>query len=318
MKLLKLVPDNTNFRFLRLRFIMAGLSVVMIVGSLALVMIRGLNFGIDFEGGIMIEAGFTQAPALDPMRAQLNQLSLGDVSLQQFGSPTEIAIRLPRQNGGDEKATQAAVAKVQQALREKHGDGVTFRRVETVGGKVSQELYRDSAIALGLAMLGIAIYIWFRFEWQFGVGALLSLIHDVAITLGFFAVTQMEVNLSIVAAFLTIIGYSLNDTIVVYDRIRENLKKYRKMEISDLLDLSVNETLARTVMTSLTMLVTLVSLLIFGGEVLRGFSAAMTLGILIGTYSSIYVAAPMLIWMKVGPHSFIPEDANPQAEKIVP
>jgi preprotein translocase subunit SecF len=317
MKLLKLVPDNTNFKFLRLKWWALAFSVALVVGSLALTAIRGLNFGIDFTGGIMIEAGFDQAPDLDALRGQVNGLGLGDASLQNFGSPTEIAIRLPRQGDGNEKLTQAAVAKVQASLKANFKDGVTFRRVETVGGKVSAELFRDAALAMTLAMIGIALYIWIRFEWQFGVGALLSLIHDVAITLGFFAITQMEVNLSIVAAFLTIIGYSLNDTVVVYDRIRENLKKHRKMDIEQLLDLSVNETLSRTIMTSLCMALSLLALILFGGEVIRGFTAAMLLGVAIGTYSSIYIAAPMLIWMKVNANSFIPQATGP-AEKIAP
>jgi preprotein translocase subunit SecF len=317
MKLLKLVPDNTNFDFLRLKWVCTFLSIGLVVGSIALVAFRGLNFGIDFTGGVMIEAGFRQAPDIDQMRERVNGLGLGEASLQEFGSPTEIAIRLPRQGDGDEKATQAAVAKVQAALRQDYGEAVSFRRVETVGGKVSAELFRDAALAMTLAMLGIALYIWFRFEWQFGVGALLSLIHDVAITLGFFAITQLEVNLSIVAAFLTIIGYSLNDTVVVYDRIRENLKKYRKMDTQALLNLSVNETLSRTIMTSLSMALALLALILFGGEVIRGFTAAMLLGVAIGTYSSIYIAAPMLIWMKVGSNSFVPQDTG-KAERITP
>jgi preprotein translocase subunit SecF len=317
MKLLKLVPDNTNFRFLDLKWWATAFSILLVLGSLVLTGVRGLNFGIDFTGGILLEVGFRQAPNLDQLRNQINGLALGDATLQEFGSPTEIAIRLPRQGDGNEKLTQQAVNKVQESLRSTYSKDVSFRRIETVGGKISAELFRDAALAMTLAMLGIAIYIWLRFEWQFGAGALISLIHDVAITLGFFAITQMEVNLSIVAAFLTIIGYSLNDTVVVYDRIRENLKKHRKMAIEDLLNLSVNETLSRTIITSLCMALSLLALILFGGEVIRGFTAAMLLGVAIGTYSSIYIAAPMLIWMKVSSSSFIPQEGG-KAERVVP
>jgi len=316
MPLLKLVPENTNFQFQKLRYVATAVSVLLVLASIALVAIRGLNFGIDFTGGIVMEVGFSQSPNLDKLRANLNTLKVGEVSLQQFGGPNEVAIRLPQQSGG-EAGQQKAVHTVEDALHAEFGKGkVTVRRVETVGGKVSGELVRTGALSIGLAMLAISLYIWLRFEWQFGVGALLSLIHDVAITMGFFALTRLEFNLNIVAAILTIVGYSLNDTIVTYDRIRENLRKYRKMDIVPLLDLSVNETLSRTIMTSLTVTVALVALVLFGGEVIRGFTIAMTLGVLIGTYSSIYIAAPMLIWMKVGPDSFIQKDDGSKAEKV--
>ena len=315
--LIKLVPDATNIRFLRLRFIAAGLSVALLIASMALVMTRGLNFGIDFTGGVLMEIGFDTPPNLDALRTDINGLGLGEASLQEFGSPTEIAIRLPQQVGG-EQGQQIAVDKVSTAITAAFGEDFTFRRVETVGGKVSGELVRAGTLAILIAMLLISIYIWWRFEWQFGFGALLSLVHDVGLTLGFFALTQLEFNLPIIAAILTIVGYSLNDTIVVYDRIRENLRKYRKMDIEPLLDLSVNETLARTVMTSLTMVVALASLIIFGGEVIRGFTSAMLFGVLVGTFSSIYVAAPLLIWMKVGPNSFVQraEDGTSMAERV--
>lgn len=312
--LLKLVPDNTNIGFLRWKYVATAISVLLVVGAIVLTAVRGLNFGIDFAGGIVMEVGFEQAPNLDSLRRDLNKLGLGDVSLQQFGTDKQIAVRLAQQPGG-EKGQQKAVSTVQSELKKSFGDKVSFRRVETVGGKVSGELVKDAALSIGLAMVSIAIYIWFRFEWQFGVGALFSLVHDVALTIGFFSLTRMEFNLSTVAAVLTIVGYSLNDTIVVYDRIRENLRKYRKMDIEPLLDLSVNETLSRTIMTSMTMVLSLLALLIWGGEVIRGFTAAMLLGVGIGTYSSIYIAAPMLIWMKVGPSSFLQKDEAPGASK---
>jgi preprotein translocase subunit SecF len=312
MKLLKLVPDNTNIDFLRFKWPAVVLSLLLVIGSLVLVATRGLNLGVDFKGGIMMEVSFASVPKLDAVRSQLNGLGLGDVAIQTFGKPTDVAMRVPFQAGG-EKAQQQAVDVVKTALSKKYGaNGYKVRRVETVGGKVGGELRKSAILSSTIGMLAIAAYIWLRFEWQFGVGALLSLIHDVALTLGFFALTQMEFNLSIVAAILTIIGYSLNDTIVVYDRIRENLRKYRKMDIQQLLNLSTNETLSRTMMTSLSIMMTLAALLILGGEVIRGFTAAMLLGVLIGTYSSVYIAAPMLIWMKLRRDAFLntEESAN--------
>lgn len=314
MKLLKLVPDNTNIHFLKWRNAATIFSLILVFGSLALVAVRGLNLGVDFRGGIKMEVSFPSTAPQDKLRTELNTLGLGKVAIQQIGKPTDVAIALPFQAGG-EKGQQLAVDKVKADLLTKYGKSIKFSRVETVGGKVGGELTQSAYYSAIIGMLAIAAYIWIRFEWQFGLGALLSLIHDVSITLGFFAITQFEFNLQIVAAVLTIIGYSLNDTIVVYDRIRENLRKYRKMDMEALLDLSVNETLSRTIMTSLTMVLSLLSLLIFGGEVIRGFTAAMLLGVIVGTYSSIYIAAPMLIWMKVGRDSFLPL-ATSKNEKV--
>lgn len=303
--LLKLVPDNTNINFMRWKNISLGLSVLLLIASIALVAVRGLNFGIDFKGGILIEAGFEQKPDLDDLRNQLNGLGLGAVSLQEFGGDRQIAIRLQQQDGG-EQGQQIAVAKVRQTLQAKYGEeGVNFRRVETVGGKVSNDLIWDASLAIGLAMVAIAIYIWFRFEWQFGVGGLISLFHDVALVVGFVALLGLEFDLNMVAALLTTVGYSLNDTVVIYDRVRENLRKYRKMDMEPLLNLTLNETLSRTIMVSLTTSLALLALLVFGGEVLRGFTAAMLVGVWVGTFSSIYVAAPLLIYMKVGPQTFL-------------
>jgi preprotein translocase subunit SecF len=313
LPLLKLIPDDTNIRFVRWRWVAAVVSLLLLGGSILLLGVRGLNYGVDFAGGVMMEVGFDQAAPLDELRDTMGALGVGEASLQQFGSPDVVAIRMPLPRGagesGGEEAVQQLVARVQSAIQEDHPDA-SVRRVETVTGKVSDELQTDGMWAAILAMLGVALYIWFRFEWQFGVGALLALVHDVVLTLGFFALTQLEFNLNIVAAVLTIIGYSLNDTIVIYDRIRENLRRYRKMEIAELLDLSVNETLARTIVTSLSMVLALTALLVLGGEVLRGFSAAMLLGIGIGTFSSIYVAAPVLLWLRVGSDSFVGQDAK--------
>ena len=252
------------------------------------------------------------------MENTLASLGYGEPVIQRFGAPNEVSIRLRLPDGANtdpavsDKMTQQVVAKVRAEHPDARIDGV-----DSVSGKVSGELFTTAAYALIAAMIAISIYIWVRFEWQFGVGALFALVHDVSLTLGMFALFQMEFDLNIVAAILTIIGYSLNDTIVVYDRIRENLKKYRRMPMAELLDLSVNETLSRTVMTSLTLLIVLVSLLILGPASLFGFTAAITLGIFVGTYSSVYMAAPILIWMGVTPDSFVPtENVADRQEKI--
>lgn len=306
MRLLKLVPDHTNIEFTKWRTLAMGISLLLIIASIALVAVRGLNLGVDFVGGQMVRVSFSQPVQVDELRATVGNLGLGEPTIQQFGSPQDVSIRMPLPEGGD-GAANAAASKLKAAISAKHPDA-KFGSVDTVSGKVSGELFRTGAISMALAMLAISIYIWLRFEWQFGFGSLFALVHDVALTFGFFALTQLEFDLNSVAAVLTIIGYSLNDTIVVYDRIRENLRKYRKMEIVPLLDLSVNETLSRTIMTSLTMIIALVALLIWGPEVIFGFTAAMLLGIFIGTYSSIYMAAPMLVWLKVGPDSFVAKE----------
>ncbi len=308
MRLLKLVPDNTNIDFLKWRKVAMALSVIMIVASIALVAVRGLNLGVDFVGGQMMRVEFTNPPPLDQLRSKVDSLGLGEATIQQFGSPKDISIRTPLPEG-DKSAADAAANKLKAGIQAAYPDA-KFGQVDTVSGKVSGELITTGALALGLAMIAISIYIWFRFEWQFGVGALFALFHDVALTFGFFALTQLEFDLNIVAALLTIIGYSLNDTIVVYDRVRENLKKYRKMDIVALLNLSVNETLSRTIMTNVFMFITLGVLLVMGPEVIFGFTAAMLLGIFIGTYSSVYMAAPLLVWMKVGPDSFTARDTD--------
>lgn len=317
MRLIKLVPDHTNFPFVKYRNIAMLFSLALIIASIVLVAVRGLNFGVDFEGGLTMEMRFEKPVELDELRATVDGAGAGEASLQTFGDPRTVAVRLPLPPG-DDQAVQRTVQHVQQVIKAGHPDA-EFRRVETVSGKVSGELVRDGALAMLLAMVAISIYIWFRFEWQFGVGALFALVHDVSLTLGFFALTQLEFDLNIVAAVLTIIGYSLNDTIVVYDRIRENLRKYRKMDIEGILDLSINETLSRTIVTSLSMVIALGILVIFGGSVLFGFSIAMLLGIFIGTYSSIFTAAPLLIWLKVGPHTFVSNEtvkskANPHGQ----
>ncbi len=303
MRHLKLVPDNTNIDFMRWRNVALVLSIIATAASIFYTAYRGLNLGVDFVGGQMIRVSFQQPVNVEKLRADVNSLHLGESSIQQFGGPKSFQIRLPKPGGGPASAN-AAAEKVNHMLATAF-PGSKVELVDTVSGKVSEELATSGAMAIGLSMVGIAIYIWFRFEWQFGVGALLTLAHDVSMTLGFFAFTRLQVDLNVVAAILTIVGYSLNDTVVVYDRIRENLRKYRKMSILPLLNLSLNETLSRTVVTSLTILIALAALLFFGPEVIRGLTIAVFLGIFIGTYSSIYISSPVLVWLGVTPDSFV-------------
>jgi preprotein translocase subunit SecF len=250
---------------------------------------------------------------VEELRGRVGTLGLGDANIQEFGGPRSYQIRLPKPEGGEAAANRAA-SQV-RGLIEQQYPGARVDAVETVSGKVSQELATDGALAIALAMLGIAIYIWFRFEWQFGVGALVTLFHDVSMIFGFFAITQLQVDLNIVAAFLAVVGYSLNDTVVIYDRIRENLRKFRKMAIIPLLNLSLNETLSRTIVTSLSIMLALTMLLLLGPEVIFGLTLAILLGTFIGTYSSIYISAPFLVWLGVKPDSFLRVDdgtSNPQ------
>lgn len=312
MKLLKLVPENTNLDFMRWRNVALVLSLIATVTSIGYTVYRGLNLGVDFVGGQLIRVSFAQQVDVEQLRSKVDSMQLGEASITQFGGPTTFQIRLPKPPGGDAAANSVAT-KVKQEV-EKDYPGAKIESVDTVSGKVSEELADNSAIAIALAMLGIAVYIWFRFEWQFGVGALLTLAHDIAMTLGFFAFTRLQVDLNVVAAFLTIVGYSLNDTVVIYDRIREDLRKYRRMAILPLINLSLNETLARTVVTSLTVLIALGVLMLIGPEVIFGLAIAIFLGVLIGTYSSIYISAPVLVWLGVKPDSFVRADEKDSAQ----
>jgi preprotein translocase subunit SecF len=311
MRLLKLVPDNTNIKFLKLRIPFFVVSILLIAASWALVMTKGLNYGVDFAGGLEVRATFTQsaeAPVAQ-LRDDVEALGYGSPVVQRFGEDNQVSIRvrLPDDVAANQEAAQQAANEVVSTLQAEYPD---FRLDgnDNVSGKVSGEFRMTAVYALLAAMAAIALYIWIRFEWQFGVGALFALFHDVSLTLGMFALFQLEFSLQIIAAILAIIGYSLNDTIVVYDRIRENLKKYRKMPLPELLDLSVNETLARTVMTSLTLFVALLPLLMFGPASLFGMVAGITLGLFVGTYSSVYMAAPILVWLGVTSDSFVPEE----------
>jgi preprotein translocase subunit SecF len=320
MKLLKLVPDSTNIKFLKLRVPFFVLSIVLILGSWAAVAVNGLNFGVDFAGGQEVRMTFQnrETAPIPSLRELVGGLGYGEPVVQEFGAPNQVSIRVALPEGAEDTpgAATAIGDRVIAAIAAEYPDARKDGN-DTVSGKVAGEFRNQAILALLAAMAAVSIYIWVRFEWQFGVGAMFALVHDVSVTLGLFALTQMEFSLQIVAAILAIIGYSLNDTIVVYDRIRENLKKYRKMEMGALLDLSVNETLARTVMTSLTLFIALIPLLIFGPPSLFGMVAAITVGLFIGTYSSIYMAGPLLIWMGVTTDSFVQvETAADRQEKI--
>ena len=317
MRLLRLVPDETKFDFMRFRRISFPLSAILSVLAIVIYFAVGLNFGIDFIGGTLMEVQSKSGPAdLAKMRTDLNALQLGDVQLQQFGPPTDVLIRVPQQPGGEE-AQQQAVAKVRAVL----GDAVEYRRVEVVGPRVSSELLSYGTLGVMLAIIGILIYLWFRFEWQFAVGAMIANVHDLVLTVGFMSLMGLDFDLSSIAALLTILGYSLNDTVVIYDRIREMLRRYKKMPMHDLLNISVNATLSRSVITHVTVTLALLSLLVFGGPVIHSFTAAMTFGaVLVGSYTSIFIAAPILIYLGVGQGREMsgpddtPDDAETPAE----
>ena len=296
MKLLRIIPDGTKIGFMRLWRYMLPISVVLSLASVIAFFTVGPNYGIDFKGGTVVEITTKDGkPAdLSSLRAAMGDLNLGEVQIQEFGKPDDVLIRVARQEGGDE-AQQRALVLVRDAL----GDNYNISRTEVVGPRVSGELARNGTIGLLVTLAAIMVYVWFRFEWQFAVGAIIATIHDVILTLGIYTIVPFEFNLSSIAAILTIVGYSLNDTVVVYDRIRENLRKYKKMPISDLIDLSVNETLGRTMITSFTTLIALISLYVFGGEVIRSFTFAMIFGVVVGTFSSNYIAAPVLIYFKL-------------------
>ncbi len=310
--LLKLVPENTNIPFVNARKVAYLLSTLLIIASIGLYFTKGLNFGIDFKGGFLIEA-HTEAPAdISLIRGLTGSLDLGDVSIQTFGAENQILIRIEEH---PTLSLNEVVLLVQTTLEEGVNDAITFQRTESVGGVVSGELIQSGIMSVLLAVGAVLFYIWIRFEWQFGLGAVIALVHDVALTIGMFSLTQLEFNLNIIAAILTIVGYSLNDTVVVYDRIRENLRKFRKKEMPDLINLSLNETLARTVMTSLTTLLALTALFFFGGEVVHGFTAAMIWGVFVGTYSSVFIASPVLLWFELRRE---PEEKLAEGQEVLP
>lgn len=295
---LRLIPDGTKLNFLSKRWLAFALSAALILATVALLTVRGLNFGIDFTGGILIEAKFEQKPDLSEMRTLLKGAKVGDVSLQTFGEENNILIRIGSQSGS-EKDRLAAVIIVKKLLSEKISNNIDYRKVDYVGPKVGAELIQSGALSLILAFVAIMIYISIRFEWQYGVGAIVALVHDSLLTVGFFSLTQLEFNLSSVAAILTIIGYSINDSVVIFDRIRENIRKFKKMPLTELLNLSINENLARTFLTSMTTIVALCCLVFLGGEVIKSFSLAALFGVVVGTYSSVYIASPILVYMNL-------------------
>ena len=298
---------NINFvsQFKKANFV----SIIIFLLSVFFISFKGLNYGIDFKGGTLIELRTDSSIESSFIRESLNSMDLGDVNVKNFGKVGDYLIKVEQKSSNNNNL----IPEIKKKLSESLNAEVNFRRVENVGPKVSSELLSSSIIAISLALAAMLFYIWVRFEWQFSVGSIIALFHDVVITLGIFSILSLEINLSIIAAVLTIVGYSMNDTVVIYDRIRENLFKYTKISISDISNLSINETLARTVITSVTTLLALISIYILGGEILRGFSFAMILGVIIGTYSSIFVASPILKFFKVSYKTLEKED-----EKIVP
>ena len=297
MRLLRIVPDDTKFDFMRFRRISFPVSAMLSIAAILLYFFHGLNFGIDFIGGTLIEVQTKAGPAdLAKMRATIGSLQLGEFQLQQFGAPDDVLIRISEQPGGDE-AQQAAVQKVRNAL----GNDVDYRRVEVVGPSVSTELLAYGTIGLVLAIVAILIYLWFRFEWQFALGAMIANVHDIVLTVGFMSLTRVDFDLTSIAALLTILGYSLNDTVVIYDRIREMLRRYKRMPMPDLLNASVNATLSRSIVTHVTVAMSLLALLLFGGQAIHSFTATMMFGVvLVGTYTSVFIASPILIYLGVG------------------
>jgi len=296
MKTLKLVPSTPDFKFVRYNRRAFVVSSVLIIGSLVAFLMQGLNFGIDFKGGILVEISSSEPVDIGNLRGRMQTLELGELQIQQFGTPTDVLIRVAEADGA--VSTERDLSAVDAIRQDLEGE-FEIRRVEIVGPQVSRELIQTGLLAVVAAISSMLIYIWFRFEWQFSVGAVMALVHDVILTIGIFSLLQLDFNLSILAAILTIVGYSMNDTVVVYDRVRENLRKYKKMDISELLDIAINQTLSRTVMTSVTTLLALIALYTLGGEVIRGFTFAMIWGVLVGTYSSIFIAAPLLIQLGV-------------------
>jgi len=306
----RIVPDDTKFDFIRFRRISFPISAVLSIVAITLFFTHGLNFGIDFKGGTLLEIQDKSGSAdLAKLRATLGELNLGDIQLQQFGGPADVLVRIAEQPGGDQ-AQQAAVQKVRSAL----GDSVDYRRVEVVGPRVSGELLAYGTIGLMVAIVGILIYLWFRFEWQFALGAMIANVHDIVLTIGFMSITQIDFDLTSIAALLTILGYSLNDTVVIYDRIREMLRRYKKMSMPELLNTSINSTLSRSIITHVTVTLALLALLLFGGHAIHSFTATMMFGVvLVGTYTSIFIASPILIYLGVGTHRLDePEDDKPQ------
>ena len=297
----KIIPFNNLYKTCNLA------STVLTIISLLLLLIKGLNYGVDFKGGTLIEIRTNDKNiSISDLRRSFNKMNLGDVTVKQFGSENDFIVKFEKRNSNKSNF----IEEIKNKLTNYIGDNYDFRRVENVGPKVSSELLKSGIIAIGLSLAAMLIYIWIRFEWQFSLGAIIAIFHDVIITLGIFSLFSFEINLSIVAAVLTIVGYSMNDTVVIFDRVRENLKKYSDIKIFELTNISINETLSRTIITSITTLIALLSIYFFGGEILKGFSLAMILGVIFGTYSSIYIANPILVLLNVSQKTVIKEDKN--------
>ena len=296
-----------KFNFNKYFKILNVLSISLILISVLLLFFKGLNFGVDFKGGTLIELRTTDKQiTITQIRQSFLNMNLGDVNVKKFGKDNDYLIKFEKKETNDPNL----IKNVKNNLNKSIGSGFNFRRVENVGPKVSAELLKSGILAIGLSLAAMLIYIWIRFEWQFSIGAILAVFHDVILTLGVFSLFSLEINLSIVAAVLTIVGYSMNDTVVIFDRIRENLKKYSDIKIFDLTNISINETLSRTIITSVTTLLALLSIFIFGGEILKGFSLAMILGVIFGTYSSIYIANPILIFFNVSQKTILKEEKD--------
>ena len=299
MRSIRFFKETPKMPFMAWRRVAVLGSAAAMVLSIVLALTLGLNLGIDFRGGTLMEVRTPGAVDLGALRAEVGGLGLGEIALQEFGSANDVLIRIQRQSDVDGNAEALAVETVKAKLLDIYGPGVDFRRTEFVGPKVSAELFTGGVLAVGLSLVAILVYVWFRFEWQFGACAVVALLHDVVLTVGLFAVTQLEFNLTTIAALLTIVGYSLNDTVVVFDRVRDNLRRYKRMPMPALLDLSLNETLARTIVTGLTTLLALVALFVIAGETIRGFTVALIWGVIVGTYSSLLVATPALLFLNL-------------------
>ena len=312
--LLRIVPDDTKFDFMRFRRVSFPISAVLSIVAMYLFFHPGLNLGIDFRGGTLIELQVkTGAADLAKMRGQLASLNLGEFQIQQFGGSSDVLLRIAQQPGG-EAAQQAAVAKVKEGL----GEGIDYRRVEVVGPRVSSELLTQGTIGIMAAIGCILVYLWFRFEWQFALGAMIANVHDLVLTIGFMSITQIDFDLTSIAALLTILGYSLNDTVVIYDRIREMLRRYKKLSMPELLNIAVNSTLSRSIITHATVTLALLALYLFGGQAIHSFTATMMFGVvLVGTYTSVFIAAPILIYLGVGTHR-MEAHADERAEHVKP
>ena len=295
----KIIPFNNLYKTCNLA------SIILIIISLLLLLIKGLNYGVDFKGGTLIEIKTNDKNiSISDLRKSFNKMNLGDVTVKHFGSENDFIVKFEKRNSNKSNF----IEEIKNKLTNYIGDNYDFRRVENIGPKVSSELLKSGVIAIGLSLAAMLIYIWIRFEWQFSLGAIIAIFHDVIITLGIFSLFSFEINLSIVAAVLTIVGYSMNDTVVIFDRVRENLKKYLDIKIFELTNISINETLSRTIITSITTLIALLSIYFFGGQILKGFSLAMILGVIFGTYSSIYIANPILVLLNVSQKTVIKED----------